>query len=168
MIEKIYRDYAMMSRLFLVFLISLIYVCTTEADQPKSSNKKLYFSYRNCEKSGRCKNFTPTKKIDNYLFKRLDPAYDEFYIKDNNGNFTLYYKNIYSEDVQVGWAEAKADRNNSSELSLNIDKVNLALGEIDFIKNRYSDKQAESKNFKSGIYYLADNYIGTHIIKSKK
>ncbi|KCZ27573.1 hypothetical protein J812_4415, partial [Acinetobacter baumannii 25977_9] len=36
MIEKIYRDYAMMSRLFLVFLISLIYVCTTEADQPKS------------------------------------------------------------------------------------------------------------------------------------
>ena len=48
--------------------------------------------------------------MDNYLFKRLDPAYDEFYIKDNNGNFTLYYKNVYSEDVQIGWAEGKADK----------------------------------------------------------
>ena len=80
----------MMSRLFLLFVISLMYACTTEADQPKSSNTKLYFSYRICEKSGKCKNFTPTKKMDNYLFKRLDPAYDEFYIKDNNGNFTFY------------------------------------------------------------------------------
>ncbi len=158
----------MMSRLFLVFLISLTYACTTEADQPKSSNTKLYFSYQICEKLGKCKNFTPTKKMDNYLFKRLDPAYDEFYIKDNNGNFTLYYKNVYSEDVQIGWAEGKADKNNSSELSLNIDKVNLALGGIDFIKNGYATKQAESKNFKSGIYYLADSYTGApHYQKQK-
>ncbi len=158
----------MMSRLFLLFVISLMYACTTEADQPKSSSTKLYFSYRICEKSGKCKNFTPTKKMDNYLFKRLDPAYDEFYIKDNNGNFTLYYKNVYSEDVQVGWAEAKADKNNSSELSLNIDKVNLALGGIDFIKNGYATKQAESKNFKSGIYYLADNYTGAPYYQKQK
>lgn len=157
-----------MSRLFLLFVISLMYACTTEADQPKSSSTKLYFSYRICEKSGKCKNFTPTKKMDNYLFKRLDPAYDEFYIKDNNGNFTLYYKNVYSEDVQVGWAEAKADKNNSSELSLNIDKVNLALGGIDFIKNGYATKQAESKNFKSGIYYLADNYTGAPYYQKQK
>jgi hypothetical protein len=145
-----------------------MYACTTEADQPKSSSTKLYFSYRICEKSGKCKNFTPRKKMDNYLFKRLDPAYDEFYIKDNNGNFTLYYKNVYSEDVQVGWAEAKADKNNSSELSLNIDKVNLALGGIDFIKNGYATKQAESKNFKSGIYYLADNYTGAPYYQKQK
>lgn len=158
----------MMSRLFLLFVISLMYACTTEADQPKLSNTKLYFSYRICEKAGKCKNFTPTKKMDNYLFKRLDPAYDEFYIKDNNGNFTLYYKNVYSEDVQVGWAEAKADKNNSSELSLNIDKVNLALGGIDFIKNGYATKQAESKNFKSGIYYLADNYTGAPYYQKQK
>ncbi|MFY0032303.1 hypothetical protein ABTP97_10875, partial [Acinetobacter baumannii] len=72
----------MMSRLFLLFVIILMYACTTEADQPKSSNTKLYFSYRICEKSGKCKNFTPTKKMDNYLFKRLEPAYDEFYIKE--------------------------------------------------------------------------------------
>lgn len=157
-----------MSRLFLLFVISLMYACTTEADQPKSSNTKLYFSYRICENSGKCKNFTPTKKMDNYLFKRLDPAYDEFYVKDNNGNFTLYYKNVYSEDVQVGWAEAKADKNNSSELSLNIDKVNLALGGIDFIKNGYANKQAESKNFKSGIYYLADNYTGAPYYQKQK
>lgn len=52
----------MMSRLFLLFVISLMYACTTEADQPKSSNTKLYFSYRICEKAGKCKNFTPTKR----------------------------------------------------------------------------------------------------------
>ncbi len=158
----------MMSRLFLLFVISLMYACTTDADQPKSSKTKLYFSYRICEKSGKCKNFTPTKKMDNYLFKRLDPAYDEFYVKDNNDNFTLYYKNVYSEDVQVGWAEAKVDKNDSSELSLNIDKVNLALGGIDFIKNGYANKQAESKNFKSGIYYLADNYTGAPYYQKQK
>ena len=82
--------------------------------------------------------------------------------------FRLYYKNVYSEDVQVGWAEAKADKNNSSELSLNIDKVNLALGGIDFIKNGYATKQAESKNFKSGIYYLADNYTGAPYYQKQK
>lgn len=156
-----------MNRLFLLFVISLMYACTTEAVQHKSSNTKLYFSYRICEKSGKCKNFTPTKKVDDYLFKRLDPAYDEFYIKDNNGNFTLYYKNVYSEDVQVGWAKAKVDKNNN-ELNLNIDKINLALGGVDFIKNGYATKQAESKNFKSGFYYLDDNYEGAQYYQKQK
>jgi hypothetical protein len=144
-----------------------MYACTTEAVQHKSSSAKLYFSYRICEKSGKCKNFTPTKKVDDYLFKRLNPAYDEFYIKDNNSNFTLYYKNVYSEDVQVGWAKAKVDKNNN-ELNLNIDKINLALGGIDFIKNGYATKQAESKNFKSGLYYLNDNYEGAPYYQKQK
>lgn len=157
----------MMNRLFLLFVISLMYACTTEAVQHKSSSAKLYFSYRICEKSGKCKNFTPTKKVDDYLFKRLNPAYDEFYIKDNNSNFTLYYKNVYSEDVQVGWAKAKVDKNNN-ELNLNIDKINLALGGIDFIKNGYATKQAESKNFKSGLYYLNDNYEGAPYYQKQK
>ena len=145
-----------------------MYACTTEAVQHKSSSAKLYFSYRICEKSGKCKNFTPTKKVDDYLFKRLNPAYDEFYIKDNNSNFTLYYKNVYSEDVQVGWAKAKVDKNNNNELNLNIDKINLALGGIDFIKNGYATKQAESKNFKSGLYYLNDNYEGAPYYQKQK
>ncbi|MFX3622167.1 MAG: hypothetical protein ACE3JT_13180 [Acinetobacter radioresistens] len=157
-----------MIRVFFLFLISLMYAVTTEAGQPKSSNTKLYFSYRICKNSGKCKHLIPIKKVNNYLFKRLDPARDEFYIKDNNDNFILYYKNVYSEDVQVGWAEAKADKNNSGELSLNIDKINLALGGIDFIKNGYATKQAESKNFKLGIYYLADNYTGVPYYQKQK
>ncbi|WP_291374438.1 hypothetical protein [Acinetobacter sp. UBA6720] len=148
----------MMNRLFFLFVISLMYACTTEADQLKSSNTRLYFSYKICENSGKCKNSIPTKKSDNYLFKKLEPAHDEFYIKDNNGDFYLYYKIIYSEDVQVGWAKARVDGNNDSELILNIDKINLALGGIDFMKNGYASKQAESKNFKLGIYYLEDEY----------
>ncbi|MGQ9374542.1 hypothetical protein ACUM6W_11975 [Acinetobacter tandoii] len=158
----------MMNRLFLLFVISLMYACTTEAVQYKSSSTKLYFSYRICENSGKCRNFTPTKKVDDYLFKRLDLAYDEFYIKDNNGNFTLYYKNVYSEDVQVGWAKTKVDKNNNNELNLNIDKINLVLGGIDFINNGYATKQAESKNFKSGFYYLNDNYEGAPYYQKQK
>lgn len=93
------------------------------------------------------------------MFKRLEPSHDEFYIKNNNEDYYLYYKNIYSEDVQMGWAKAKVD-NNNQELVLNIDKINLALGGIDFVKNGYLNKQAESKNYKSGIYYLNENYEG--------
>jgi hypothetical protein len=145
-----------------------MYACTTEAVQQKSSSTKLYFSYQICENSGKCKDFTPTKKMDNYLFNKFEPPYDEYYIIDNNGEFILYYKNVYSEDVQVGWAQAKVDKNNSSELILNIDKINLALGGIDFIKNGYASKQAESKNFKSGLYYLNDNYEGAPYYQKQK
>ncbi|MGO3384232.1 MAG: hypothetical protein ACTIMQ_05705 [Acinetobacter guillouiae] len=158
----------MMNRLFFLFVITLMFACTTEANPPKPSNTELYYSYRICEKSGKCQNLTPTKKINNYLFKKLEPAHDEFYIKESNGDFYLYYKNIYSEDVQVGWAKAKVDRNDNSELSLNFDKINLTLGGIDFIKNGYASKQAESRNSKLGLYYLNDNYEGAPYYQKQK
>ena len=92
-----------------------------------------------------------------------------FYIKDHDDDFYLYYKNIYSEDVQVGWAKAqKLTNNNERELNLEIDKIYLALGGIDFIKNGYANKQAESKNFKLGLYYLEDYYEGTPYYQKQK
>ena len=96
------------------------------------------------------------------------PAHDEFYIKDNNGDFYLYYKNVYSEDVQVGWAKAKVDKSNNGDLNLTIDKINLALGGVDFIKNGYASIQAESKNYKLGVYYLDDNYEGAPYYQKQK
>lgn len=158
----------MVSRNFL-FVIGLIFICATEAGQPKLTHTKLYFSYHICESSGKCKSFTPTKNADHYLFKKLQPAHDEFYVKDHDGDFYLYYKNIYSEDVQVGWAKAqKLTNNNERELNLEIDKINLALGGVDFIKNGYANKQAESKNFKLGLYYLEDHYEGAPYYQKQK
>lgn len=51
-----------MIRVFFLFLISLMYAVKTEAGQPKSSNTKLYFSYRIFENLGKCKHLIPTKK----------------------------------------------------------------------------------------------------------
>lgn len=159
----------MKSKLFFIILVGFICACKSEADQSiyKKNNIELYYSYKICKDTDKCKELTPTSKGNDYLFKKLNPPYDEFYLKNNNGDYYLYYKNIYSEDVQIGWAKAQATDNNH-ELILEIKKINLALGGIDFIKNGYADKQAESKNFKSGIYYLNENYQGSPYDQKQK
>ncbi len=150
----------MMIKLYIFPILGLISPCTVNADVDKSefNDLNLYYSFKTCDGSKKCKILSPLIKSGKYIFKNFEPVHDEFYIKDNNGYFYLYYKNVYSEDVQIGWAKAKVDKINNSELNLNIDKINLALGGVDFIKSGYSSKHAESKNYKLGMYYLDDNY----------
>ena len=159
-----------MIKLYIFPILGLMGSCTVNADVDKSESNSvdLYYSSKICDDSNKCEISLPLNKSDKYIFKRLEPAHDEFYIKDNNGDFYLYYKNVYSEDVQVGWAKAKVDKSNNGDLNLTIDKINLALGGVDFIKNGYASIQAESKNYKLGVYYLDDNYEGAPYYQKQK
>ena len=91
----------MMIKLYIFPILGLISPCAVNADvnKPGSNSVDLYYSFKVCDDSNKCEISLPLNKSGKYIFKRLEPVHDEFYIKDNNGDFYLYYKNFYSEGV---------------------------------------------------------------------
>ena len=152
-----------MIRLYIFPTIGLLCSCTVSADidKPKSNDISLYYSFKTCEYSGECETSLPSNKLGEYIFRRLEPAHDEFYLKKDKNEYYIYYKNIYNEDVQVGWAKSKLIKSDNSNLILNINKINLSLGGIDYLKNGYSNREAKSNNYKLGFYNLSENYEGS-------
>lgn len=151
-----------MIRLYIFPMIGLLCSCTVSADidKPKSNDISLYYSFKTCEYSGECEVSLPSSKLGEYIFRRLEPAHDEFYLKKDKNEYYIYYKSIYNEDVQVGWAKSKLIKSDNSNLILNINKINLSLGGIDYLKNGYSNREAKSNNYKLGFYNLSENYEG--------
>lgn len=64
-------------------MIELLCSCTVSADidKPKSNDISLYYSFKTCEYSGECEVSLPSSKLGEYIFRRLEPAHDEFYLK---------------------------------------------------------------------------------------
>lgn len=149
-----------MMKLFKSMFILLVsgIISTAKADANIDHNI-LYYAFKSCVGIKKCELSIPAKKNGKYLFEIFNPPHDEFYLKKNDSeSYVIFYKNIYSEDVQSGWAFTKVLKEDKLSLILSLNKINLTLGGIEFLKMGNTDNQVESKNYKFGKYYIDDYY----------
>lgn len=120
-----------------------------------------FYSFKICNINSKCKLNKARSNKDQYFFESFDPLSDEFYLKKNKEGYVLYYKNIYNEDVLMGWANSNVLSENGENLILGINKVFLTMGGVDFLLMGNNSNQVQSRNHKKGIYFLNDNYDKT-------
>ena len=72
-----------MIKLYIFPILGLISPCAVNADvnKPGSNSVDLYYSFKICDDSNKCEISLPLNKSGKYIFKRLEPVHDEFYIK---------------------------------------------------------------------------------------
>ena len=117
-----------------------------------------FYSFKICNITGKCQLNKARSNKDQYFFESFAPPNDEFYLKKNKEGYVLYYKNIYNEDVLMGWANSHILSENDENLILGINKVFLTMGGVDFLLMGDNSNQVQSRNYKKGIYFLNDNY----------
>ena len=149
-----------MIKLYIFPIIGLISSCAVNADvnKPESNSMGLYYSFKICDDSNKCEISLPSSRSGKYVLNTYDPPIDEFYIKKSKNTYTIFYKNLMVENVEMGWANLKSLNLNNQNLIFEGSKIYQTYGNINSIGGGDSLSDVQSNHAKESFYYLNDYY----------
>ena len=92
-----------------------------------------------------CSEFNYIKYQNSYALFAYKPPVDEFYIKIKDNKNYIIYKNIFSEGVEMGWAQMKIVANNENNLIIETNNIFQTLGNYNIIGNGDNSNYVPSK-----------------------
>lgn len=155
-----------MIRYGLIFLVIFIYGCSS-SDQDRSNhllNKnikgttKIYYSSIICDNNGHCDKSKPILIESKYIFDASKSLNDEFYIKEKDDNYEIFYKNLMVDNVEMGWAKLSKLNLNHQEMIFEVNKVYQTYGSMNTLGKGDPLEDVQSNHAKEGIYYIDDYY----------
>ncbi len=145
-----------MKNTLLLILVLLVSGCFNTANTANT----VYYSYKKCTLKSVCSEFNYIKYQNSYALFAYKPPVDEFYIKIKDNKYYIIYKNIFSEGVEMGWAQMKIVANNENNLIIETNNIFQTLGNYNIIGNGDNSNYVPSKNYRRDMYKINDFYDG--------
>lgn len=145
-----------MKNTLLLILVLLISGCFNTANTANT----IYYSYKKCTLKNICNEFNYTKNQNSYALFAYKPPVDEFYIEIKDNKYYVIYKNIFSEGVEMGWAQMKIVTNNENNLVMETNKIFQTLGNYNSIGSGDNSNYVPSRNYRKDMYIINDFYDG--------
>lgn len=123
-----------------------------------NSDKLIYHSYKQCDLKSECENILPQYKDGQAILSSQQPYLDEFYLIKNEKNYSIYYKNLFSEDYEIGWANLNTIKANNLALVFESNKIYQTMGHFNAIADKGNADSVQSENANKGFYYIDDHY----------
>ena len=120
--------------------------------------KLIYHSYKQCNLKNECENILPQYKDGKAILSSQQPYLDEFYLIENEKKYSIYYKNLFSEDYEIGWTNLNMIKSNDLALVFEGNKIYQTMGHFNVIADKGNVDSVQSENSDKGFYYIDDHY----------
>ena len=120
--------------------------------------KLIYHSYKQCNLKNECENILPQYKDGKAILSSQQPYLDEFYLIENEKKYSIYYKNLFSEDYEIGWTNLSIVNSDDLAMTFESNKVYQTMGHLNVIAGEGNTESVQSENANEGFYYLDDYY----------
>ena len=120
--------------------------------------KLIYHSYKQCTLKNNCKNIFPQYKNNRAILTSQQPYLDEFYLNKKKKQYSIHYKNLFSEDYEIGWTNLSIVNSDDLAMTFESNKVYQTMGHLNVIAGEGNTESVQSENANEGFYYLDDYY----------
>ena len=120
--------------------------------------KLIYHSYKQCDLKNKCENILPQYRNGKAILSSQQPYFDEFYLIKNEKKYSIYYKNLFSEDYEIGWTNLNTIKSNDLVLVFESNKIYQTMGHFNVIADKGNIDSVQSENANKGFYYIDDHY----------